>query len=241
MRSEENETNKQVLMPVQERLKTITGTDGIKIIDYYLIDEITGVGDYLDFLREVESARDCDIIRVHIDSVGGLVHTGLQLRNALLNTNATVNIYVEGQCLSAATYVMLAGDYIEFAPFSIMMIHAMNYGSAGKFNDVKSHTKFTEPWFEDMTQKIYKDFLTNEEIERVLKGEELWFSAEDAQVRIDKKVEKNRRISSLIDAISEKWKKKMSDEIDTYFDENGEISDEKLAQLEKKYLKKIND
>ena len=40
MRSEENETNKQVLMPVQERLKTITGTDGIKIIDYYLIDEM---------------------------------------------------------------------------------------------------------------------------------------------------------------------------------------------------------
>jgi hypothetical protein len=33
----------------------------------------------------------------------------------------------------------------------------------------------------------------------------------------------------------------MSDEIDTYFDENGEISDEKLAQLEKKYLKKTND
>ena len=29
--------------------------------------------------------------------------------------------------------------------------------------------------------------------------------------------------------------------LDTYFDENGEISDEKLAQLEKKYLKKIND
>jgi len=122
-----------------------------------------------------------------------------------------------------------------------MMIHAMNYGSAGKFNDVKSHTKFTEPWFEDMTQKIYKDFLTNEEIERVLKGEELWFSAEDAQVRIEKKVERNHRISSLIDAISDKWRKKMSDEIDAYFDEDGEISDEKLAQLEKKYLKKTDD
>ena len=67
------ETNKQVLPPVQDKLKIIIGTDGIKIIDYYLVDEITGVVDISNTTLNGQEGN-LELDRYEVPVFGGVVN-----------------------------------------------------------------------------------------------------------------------------------------------------------------------
>jgi ATP-dependent protease ClpP protease subunit len=62
-------------------------------------------------------------LRVRINSPGGSVFEGIAIANALRSHPASVTIQVDGIAASIASVIAMAGDRIEMAPNTMLMIH----------------------------------------------------------------------------------------------------------------------
>jgi ATP-dependent protease ClpP protease subunit len=74
---------------------------------------------FTDELRAI-NARS---ITLRIASPGGDVADGLAILNALRAHPATIDVVVEGWAASAASFIAMAGDTVQMAPNSMLMIH----------------------------------------------------------------------------------------------------------------------
>lgn len=172
------------------------------IIDFFLPFEIEDSEDFIDFIRAIREAKSTDLIRIHIDCCGGNVDTALILCDNLKYSKATVEISVEGLCASAATLIMLAGDQWEILEHAHIMIHAWSGMLYGKWHEQQAKFHFDEDYFESVWRQIYKGFLTDQEIEDVLNGKDIWLTATETLERLGKFKEKDIRRQQIIDQIA---------------------------------------
>lgn len=108
-----------------------------KSADVYIYSEIGGYDvsakSFIDELKEIKDQE----INVHINSLGGSVFDGLAIYNALKNHAKHVTTKVEGICASIASVIAMAGDTIEMAENSLMMIHNPFAMSGGDANELR--------------------------------------------------------------------------------------------------------
>lgn len=105
-----------------------------------LYDEIGGwfgntADDLIAELKGISSPR----MRVRINSPGGSVFEGIAIANALRAHPATVTVQVDAIAASIASVIAMAGDRIEMAPNSMMMIHdasGMAWGNAAEMEEM---------------------------------------------------------------------------------------------------------
>ncbi len=76
-----------------------------------------------EFSSELKAAKDAKSINVRINSAGGDVFEALGIYNALARHNARVTVDVDGIALSAASFIMMAGDEIRAAENAMIMVH----------------------------------------------------------------------------------------------------------------------
>lgn len=184
------------------------------IIDYYLplvIEE--DPANYIDFFRAVRDARSSDKIVLHINCYGGDCNVAFNIIDVLNTSDAHVEIHVEGACASAATMIMLAGDCWEVSEHSYIMIHAWSGCRIGKWNEQIASFEFDKKWMEEKFRAIYKGFLTEDEIESVLAGKDLYFSSEETVKRLEKYQEKDAQRQAVIQKIAEAHQDAINKEI----------------------------
>lgn len=75
--------------------------------------------EFLAELRQVTAPK----MRVRINSPGGSVFEGVAIANALRAHPAQVTVQVDGIAASIASVIAMAGDRVEMAPNSMLMIH----------------------------------------------------------------------------------------------------------------------
>lgn len=213
MRTKNYNDNEYEDYSINRKLK-VSDNDNGKLIDYFLTEEIESIDDYIDFLREVEMAKPNDSIRLHINCYGGDVNVALNIYDALRNTEANVQINIEGIAASAASMIMLAGNYWSIYPHSCVMIHAWSSFSYGKWNELEDRFKFEKEIWENQFREIYKKFLTDEEIEQCLKGKDFWFSADETSKRLDNYQAEEAAKNSAANSIVEKYTQMMQKEFD---------------------------
>lgn len=153
--------------------------------DLYLTDEIREPYYYNQWISVIKNASEADVISVHINSPGGILDTGIQLYGALVASAATVVVYIEGGCCSAATMVMMAADELYIDNNAYFMFHAYTGGRFGKYNSLQEDAKFQEKWFPAISNDIYKDFLTADEISNLLDGKDFWLDCSDVKKRYE--------------------------------------------------------
>jgi ATP-dependent protease ClpP protease subunit len=98
-----------------------------------------------DFISELDSVT-APLIRVHVNSPGGLVDDGLAIMNALISHPATVETHVDAAAYSIASVIAQAGNLRVMAPHSRMMVHeamAIGMGYAKDFDQVAEHLRET--------------------------------------------------------------------------------------------------
>jgi ATP-dependent protease ClpP protease subunit len=64
--------------------------------------------------------------------------------------------------------LLLACQRVVVQPGSSMMIHGASYGSFGHMSHVKSTVEFSETYLRSIFNRVYKGFLTEEEVEKLL-------------------------------------------------------------------------
>lgn len=203
-----------------------------KLIDFFLTEEIVSIEDYIDFLRECNDAHENDIIRVHINCYGGDVNVALNIYDVLKATEANVEADIEGMCASAATMIMLAANTWRVYPHCCVMIHAWTSWTYGKWNELKDSYKFNEDVWEPQFRDIYKNFLTEKEIQQCLDGKDFWFSCEETSKRLNDFQADAMAKQDKIDKIIDKYQKLMANDLKKI--ENGETASLRKALKQKK-------
>lgn len=91
-----------------------------------------------DFMAELAGASVKNLT-LRINSPGGDVFDGLAILNSIRSHPANVHVIVDGLAASAASFIAMAGDKVEMAPNSMMMIHEASglcMGNAGDMRDL---------------------------------------------------------------------------------------------------------
>lgn len=103
-----------------------------------LYDEIGGwFGSTADELIAELKGITAPRMRVRINSPGGSVFEGIAIANALRAHPANVTVQVDAVAASIASVIAMAGDRIEMAPNSMMMIHDASGICLGNASDME--------------------------------------------------------------------------------------------------------
>lgn len=154
-------------VPIKTEGRTVTA---------YLTDGIAEPAMYNELIDSINSAHPGDTIVLHLNTPGGVVDSGIAIRNAIRNTDATVIGKLSGTVASAGTMIALACDELEISPNLSFMCHEVSVaGIGGKFSDVKTMQNFYEKQFKALSNDVYTGFLTPEELVEMTDGKELWY------------------------------------------------------------------
>lgn len=204
----------------------ITDDRGSKIVDFYLIDEIEDFKNYIAFNRAIDSLKEGDIVKLHINCYGGQVNIASQIYDNLKTSPARVVVFIEGVCMSAASFFPMIADEVYVSPSSTMMIHSYSAYFYGKAQELMAHSKYIEKWFSTFVHKVYKDFLTEEEINSVIDGKDIYLDAEEMTSRFNKITEDRENEYKRLNEKENRIQDKMQAYFDKIYDEEFGDKDE---------------
>lgn len=164
-----------------------TVRDAAKEAEVWLYDEIgedwwgdglTARG-FIEDLQALPSSIEKVIVR--INSPGGDVFEGFAIYQALLRDRRTIVTAVDGLAASAASVVMMAGDEINAAETSMVMVHdpwTIAIGNAEDFRQVSE-------LLDQITGQIVTAYGRREKVDQAAIREamraETWYTAEQAK------------------------------------------------------------
>lgn len=160
------------------------------IFDLYLCGEILPPENYIDHFETIRNAGDTDVIRLHINSAGGDLSTAIQFNRVIQESQANVLASAEGYCMSAATMIFLAAHLYEISDHCFFMFHNYSGGTFGKGGEMYDHIVSERKWSDKLVNKVYHDFLTQEEIKSILDNKDIWMDGDEVKLRLEKKIEK---------------------------------------------------
>lgn len=158
-------------------------------IHYYISDVVGEPIDYVDMIHRIATAGPADVISIHLNTPGGVLDTGVQLINAMHNSQAKIVTSVEGSVKSLGTLIFLAGDEMIVNDNCMMMFHNFNGGLMGKGNELVSELEATIKWFATLARDIYIPFMTEDEFTRIARGEDMWMQSTEIRERLERVVQ----------------------------------------------------
>lgn len=139
---------------------------------------------YIAWIDSIVGATHNDTIEIHLNTPGGDVTTAQEIMFALKRSPAHVHMIISGQCASAGTLIMTAGDSYMIDEHCSFMFHNYSGGTYGKGNEMHKQLEFEHKWSGNLMSKAYKDILTPAEIKKMLNGQDFWFTAQDIEKRL---------------------------------------------------------
>ena len=183
-------TNSDMTNPVADLLKRQSNNFSYTyghVHEFYITGTIESADEYSEWFHTIRNANATDVIKIHINSPGGDLWTAIQFVHVLAETEATIRIFVEGACMSAATLLFLMGHEFEVSPHAMFMIHNYSGGSLGKGGEMYDNIVHERKWSENLLHDAYDGFLTQDEIKSVLDNKDLWMGTDEVLVRLEKR------------------------------------------------------
>jgi len=138
--------------------------------------------DLANQIKELES--QFDTIDIRINSDGGMVREGIAIYNALINSTATIRTYNDGVAASMASGILMAGDVIYAGSNTMIMIHRISGIALGNAQDLRSTADNLEKFENNSLIPMFAE-RTGKSTEKIqnewMKGEDHWFSAQEAK------------------------------------------------------------
>ena len=196
--------------PYQQYEQSFTATQ----VHFYLSEDIGESAEYTDMIHRIAYAGVGDMIYIHLNTHGGNLETGVQLINAMQNSQAQIVTVLESVAYSLGTLIFLAGDQMVVNDNCVMMFHNFRGGVIGKGNELTSQLEATVKWFSTLARKIYVPFLTPDEFDRMLRGEDFWMQSQDIRKRLEKMI-KNQQLEREKEKKPRKKKEVPPEEVET--------------------------
>lgn len=139
-----------------------------------------------DLLNVLYTAKQGDTINIYINCYGGDLYTTIQLCDAIQRCEAHVIGHLVGAGYSGGSMLFLACHSWTVSPLARMMIH----NESGMDGWMKAHERKQANQFQDkynpyMVETMYGGFLSEEEIQRVVDGHDIWLGSDEILERLD--------------------------------------------------------
>lgn len=155
----------------------------------YMTEQIDAPTTYNKLIHILNNAKAYEHITLHINNGGGYVDSGFMLIDAIKNCEAHVVAKLSGTVASIATVITLACDEVQCAPYLSFMIHNYSTSMSGKGHEVKAYQNFSDAELNRAFKEIYKGFLTDDEMQSVIDGTDMWMNEDEVMTRLDKRDE----------------------------------------------------
>lgn len=160
------------------RISNAADPDEAEVMIY---DEIGGwfgstADDLIAELKQITAPR----MRVRINSPGGSVFEGIAIANALRAHPASVTVQVDAVAASIASVIAMAGDRIEMAPNSMMMIHDASGLAWGNAADMEEMAELLDLISDNIADAYAQRAGGTREQWRERMRAETWYLPEDA-------------------------------------------------------------
>lgn len=157
----------------------------ISVHHFYITDEIGDTDKYFDLINTLKTSDAHDTVFIYLNTPGGDLMTTIQIISAMRQSQATVVTCLEGEVCSAGTLLFLAGERHIVNPHCSFMIHNYSHVLGGKGNEVSVKVKHYEEYFKDLANDLYGGFLTEQEINDVTQGKDIWLSSREVIKRLN--------------------------------------------------------
>ena len=151
--------------------------------DIYISDDIQDPHKCVTLVNLLRSLGPNDRANMFINSHGGDMSAGMQIISAMRESDGCVNTILDGTAFSMAAVIFLAGRTLSVTPCSRLMLHHGAWGSYGKGQEIAAQTNSTNSWIKEIYMKYCTPFITEDEVSRILRGEDMYFNTEDIKQR----------------------------------------------------------
>ena len=188
-----------IFEPTQEIPKHTIWDDHVPIVSneqegvysVYLCDQIETPSYYNKLCYLLDTAKEGEVFYIHLNTPGGCTDSAFQLRHSLLNTKASTYATCCGTVASAGTIIALSCQELDIAFHTQFMIHNYSMGTHGKGHEIMDYVNFNDKTLKAAFNDIYSGFLTKPEIDKTLRGKDIWLNSADVKKRFDRMKAKN--------------------------------------------------
>lgn len=158
----------------------------VRQVSYYFCGEIKEPQYYTELFYTLRTASETDLIYLHLNSSGGDFNTGLQIINNVLASDGRVVTILEARAFSMAALIFLAGDELIVHDNCQLMFHIYSGIFSGKGNEQQAEVVAVSNWFAKVMRRLCVPFLTEHEIDGILKGADLWMDSDEIRRRLQR-------------------------------------------------------
>ena len=156
----------------------------VRQVSYYLCGELKEPECYTELFFTLRSASETDLIYLHLNSPGGDFNTGLQIINNIAASDARVVTILEARAYSMAALIFLSGDEMYVHDNCQLMFHTYSGIFSGKGNEQEAEVAAVGKWFGKVMRRICTPFLSDMEIDKILKGGDFWVDSDEIRRRL---------------------------------------------------------
>lgn len=146
-----------------------------------LLEPIEAPGDYLREFEILRTAKKTDKVLVTINTPGGRLDTAVHLIDAIEQCKGQVTARLVGDGFSAGSLIFLSTKKKEVGKFGSLMLHRESGGIVGKGSDTEKQMEYQKKYMNEVYKDVYSKFLDERDMERLMDGTDLWFSANETK------------------------------------------------------------
>jgi ATP-dependent protease ClpP protease subunit len=159
------------------------------IYNIYLYGTIESPQQFVGAVEVLSAATENDVVVINLQTNGGSIDATDTLLQAMHQCDGRVIVKASGGVHSAGTIILLNADEFVLSENSNFLIHNGGCGSGGKYSDFKAESAYTLKHMEKVLRNTYTGFLTDAEMEDLLKGVDLWLDPAQFLDRYNKRNE----------------------------------------------------
>lgn len=164
-------------------LFTEAGDSRVGYVD--LIDPIDEPGMYQREFEILRSARRTDQVFITINTPGGRLDTAVHLIDAIQQCKGKVTARLVGDGFSAGSLIFLACKNKQVGRFGSLMLHRESGGIIGKGSDTEKQMEYQKKYMNEVYAEVYSPYLNEKDMDRLMDGTDLWFSANETKALVD--------------------------------------------------------
>lgn len=151
----------------------------------YIYDDVGGADNYVDVIEALDNAVEQDVFNIKVATGGGDLDGCIALVHAIRRTKAQVIGHAESIVASAGTIIFLSCHNWVINEFAYFLFHDGSTATVGKFNENRKMMDAITKLYNNIAEKVYKPFFSQEEIDKIMDGSDLYLTAEEMAARID--------------------------------------------------------
>ena len=133
----------------------------------------------VEAMMAFSSANEGDTVIVYLSTGGGCIDATDTFIDGMRECRGRVVVKASGAVHSAGTLILLNAPEFSLSAGFNSLFHNGSVGYGGKYSDWRKGAAFISKAMERLFSETYVGFLTPDELERLIRGEDFWMDAEE--------------------------------------------------------------